>query len=132
MLDRAKLRHRTKGNIYLVSWKIYARPDGADNPGHDSRSDGRACGRYAAFVKRGQELAQLLCARCHAIAGPGPGTEEKSPPFSTLVSRLTLEGIADQLLEGLPLGHEPMPQWQFSEQQVEDLLFYIESVSAED
>ncbi len=85
-----------------------------------------------AYIKRGQELAQLLCIRCHAIAGPGPGTEEKSPPFSTLVSKLTLEGIADQLLVGLPLGHEPMPKWQFSEQQVEDLLFYIESVSAED
>ena len=86
----------------------------------------------AAYVKRGQELAQLLCARCHAIAGPGPGAEEKSPPFSTLVSTLTLEGIADQLLEGLPMGHDPMPKWQFSEQQVEDLLFYIESVSTED
>lgn len=84
-----------------------------------------------AYIKRGQELAQLLCARCHAIAGPGPGAEKKSPPFSTLVSTLTLEGIADQLLEGLPLGHEPMPQWQFSEQQVDDLLFYIESVSTE-
>ena len=65
-------------------------------------------------------------------AGQVPGAEEKSPPFSTLVSTLTLEGIADQLLEGLPMGHDPMPKWQFSEQQVEDLLFYIESVSTED
>lgn len=85
----------------------------------------------AASVQRGKELAQLLCMRCHAIEGPGPGTEEKSPPFSTLVPNLTLEGIADQLLEGLPLGHDPMPKWQFSEQQAEDLLLYVESVSAE-
>ena len=82
-------------------------------------------------VQRGKELAQLLCQRCHAIAGPGPGREEKSPPFSTLIDRLTLEGLADQILVGLPLGHEPMPKWQFSEQQAEDLLFYIDSVTAE-
>ncbi len=84
----------------------------------------------AASVQRGKELAQLLCTRCHAIEGPGPGTEEKSPPFSTLVPNLTLEGVADQLLEGLPLGHDPMPKWEFSEQQAIDLLLYIESVSA--
>ncbi len=86
----------------------------------------------AASVMRGKELAQLLCTRCHAIAGPGPGPEAKSPPFSTLMAKLTLEGVADQLLEGLPMGHDPMPRWQFSEQQVEDLLFYIDSVSAGD
>jgi len=82
-------------------------------------------------IVRGQELAQLLCKRCHAIAGPGPGKEEKSPPFSTLIAKLTLEGVADQLLEGLLMGHDPMPQWQFSERQGEDLLFYIDSVSTE-
>ncbi|MEO1161037.1 MAG: c-type cytochrome [Pseudomonadota bacterium] len=86
----------------------------------------------AASIQRGKELAQLLCMRCHAIEGPGPGKEKKSPPFSTLVPNLTLEGVADQLLEGLPLGHDPMPKWEFSEQQAEDLLFYIESVKAED
>ena len=83
-----------------------------------------------ASIQRGKELAQLLCMRCHAIAGPGPGKEQKSPPFSTLLPKLTLEGVADQLLEGLPLGHDPMPKWEFSEQQAEDLLLYIESVSA--
>ncbi|MEM7635417.1 MAG: c-type cytochrome [Pseudomonadota bacterium] len=84
----------------------------------------------AAAIQRGKELGQLLCARCHAIEGPGPGKEEKAPPFSTLVPNLTLEGVADQLLEGLPLGHDPMPKWEFSEQQALDLLLYIDSVSA--
>lgn len=82
----------------------------------------------AESIKRGLELSQLLCMKCHAISGPGPGPEEKSPPFATLVDKLTIEGIADQLLEGLPLGHEPMPRWEFSEQQAEDLLLYIEYI----
>jgi len=82
----------------------------------------------AESIKRGLELSQLLCMKCHAISGPGPGPEEKSPPFATLVDKLTIEGVADQLLEGLPLGHEPMPKWEFSEQQAEDLLLYIEYI----
>jgi mono/diheme cytochrome c family protein len=79
-------------------------------------------------IKRGLELSQLLCMKCHAITGPGPGTEEKSPPFTTLVEKLTIEGVADQLLEGLPMGHEPMPKWEFSEQQAEDLMLFIEYI----
>ena len=82
----------------------------------------------AESIKRGLELAQLLCMRCHAISGPGPGPNEKSPPFNTLVEKLSIEGVAVQLLEGLPLGHEPMPKWEFSEQQAEDLLLYIEYI----
>ncbi len=81
-----------------------------------------------ASIKRGHELAQLLCMRCHAITGTLPGPEEKAPPFATLVEKLTIEGVADQLLEGLPLGHDPMPQWEFSEQQAEDLLLYIDYI----
>jgi len=82
-----------------------------------------------ASIKRGHELAQLLCMRCHAITGPGPGPNEKSPPFTTLIPKLGLEGVADQLLEGLPMGHDPMPKWEFSEQQAEDLLLYLDYIA---
>ena len=100
-----------------------AQPPSAVDPEQQARDD-----ENAESIKRGLELAQLLCMKCHAISGPGPGPEEKSPPFATLVEKLTIEGVADQLLEGLPLGHEPMPKWEFSEQQAEDLLLYIEYI----
>ncbi len=100
-----------------------AQPPSAVDAEQQARDD-----ENAESIKRGLELAQLLCMKCHAITGPGPGPEEKSPPFATLVDRLTIEGVADQLLEGLPLGHEPMPPWEFSEQQAEDLLLYIEYI----
>ena len=80
-------------------------------------------------IQRGRELAQLLCQRCHAIEGAGPGPNKDAPAFQSLIDRLTLEGLADQIIVGLPLGHEPMPKWQFSEQQAEDLLLYIDSVT---
>ncbi|MGI9412476.1 MAG: c-type cytochrome [Hyphomicrobiales bacterium] len=82
-----------------------------------------------ASTERGRELAELLCAKCHAIGPDGESTNPKSPPFRTLEAKLTLEGIEDQVAEGLSLGHEPMPTWQFSSQQIEDLVTYIVSVS---
>ncbi len=81
-------------------------------------------------VQHGRELANLLCKRCHAISGPGPSPRKAAPPFSTLIGKLTFEGLADQLLEGLRLGHKPMPPWEFSERQALNLLVYIDSVSA--
>jgi len=83
----------------------------------------------SAEVMRGQELAQLLCARCHAIGPEGASTNPASPPFRTLEAKLTLEGVEDQIAEGLSLGHEPMPAWQFSSQQIVDLVSYIASLS---
>ena len=82
-------------------------------------------------VQRGRELAVLLCQRCHDIAGPGPSPNRLAPPFPTLIERLTMEGVADEIQEGLALGHEPMPPWTFSPQQVEDLLSYLYSISPE-
>ena len=83
----------------------------------------------SAEVMRGRELAELLCARCHAIGPTGDSTNPQSPPFRTLEAKLTLEGVEDQIAEGLSLGHEPMPPWQFSSQQIVDLVSYIASLS---
>ena len=82
-----------------------------------------------AEITRGRELAQLLCARCHAIGPAGDSTNSEAPPFRTLEEKLTLEGVEDQIAEGLSLGHEPMPAWQFSSQQIVDLVSYIASLS---
>ena len=82
-----------------------------------------------AEITRGRELAQLLCARCHAIGPAGDSTNPGAPPFRTLEEKLTLEGVEDQIAEGLSLGHEPMPPWQFSSQQIVELVSYIASLS---
>ena len=82
----------------------------------------------AGAVERGNEMAQLLCQRCHAIGLSGKSPNPLSPPFRTLQAKLTMEGLADEIDEGLLLGHRPMPPWQFSARQAEDLLAYIASL----
>ena len=80
-------------------------------------------------IQSGRELAQLLCARCHALSGEGDSPNTVAPPFRTLLAKLTLEGIEDELTEGISLGHQPMPEWQFSSQQVYDLTSFISSIA---
>ena len=79
-------------------------------------------------LERGYELARLACSRCHAIGQNDESTHPKAPPFRTLASRLTAEGLAEQLEIGLSLGHAPMPPWKISPQQSEDLLAYLLSL----
>ena len=82
----------------------------------------------AASTARGKALAELVCIRCHAVGPTGSSPNPKSPPFRTLLARLTIEGLMDEIDEGLPMGHRPMPPWNFSQEQKADLVNYIISL----
>lgn len=88
----------------------------------------QAAGATEEAEKRGAELARAVCADCHEVGPRGLSPNPKAPPFHQLIGRLTAEGIEDVLLEEIPLGHPPMPQWRFTPEQVEELLAYIESL----
>ncbi len=86
---------------------------------------------YEAAVQRGHDLATLMCARCHAVADEPQSPREGAPPFRTIMGRLTAEGLDDELSEGLVAGHDPMPRWLLSTRQIDDLFFYIDSISVQ-
>ena len=75
--------------------------------------------------QRGQDLAILVCDRCHAISTSGNSPDPKAPPFRQLVKKLSPEGLDEQLEVALSLGHSPMPPWKLSPEQATDLLTYI-------
>lgn len=81
-----------------------------------------------ASIERGGDLARLLCAKCHTLSARGKSPNANATPFRNLLQKLTLEGIEDELAEGILLGHQPMPQWQFSGQQIYDLSSFITSL----
>ena len=81
-------------------------------------------------IERGRDLARLACSRCHGISATDSSTHPKAPLFRKLVSRLTAEGLAEQLEIGLSLGHSPMPPWNVSTEQADDLLAYMISLQA--
>jgi mono/diheme cytochrome c family protein len=46
-------------------------------------------------IERGRAMAERLCARCHAISGPGPSPVAQAPAFSTLERKWPVEYLAE-------------------------------------
>jgi len=79
----------------------------------------------------GQELAERLCGRCHAVAGSGPSPVADAPAFSGLARKWPIDHIAESLAEGIVTRHSDdvrMPEFVLSPEQIDDLLEYLESV----
>jgi mono/diheme cytochrome c family protein len=87
-----------------------------------------ADGTVAGDPATGQALAERLCARCHAISGPGPSPLVQAPPFSGFERQWPVYYLAEAMAEGLVIGHGPMPEFTFTPQEIEDLLAYLHSV----
>lgn len=81
-------------------------------------------------VGRGRAMAEEQCARCHAIAGPGPSPVAQAPLFSGFERQWPVEYLAEAFAEGIATGHGPvrMPQFVFTPEEIDDLLAYLKSV----
>ncbi|MDA0662490.1 MAG: cytochrome c [Proteobacteria bacterium] len=90
-------------------------------------SDGavRAAGDEAAS---GRLLAQQFCARCHAIDATGKSPFEPAPPFRTLSAKYPLEELEEALAKGIIVGHEAMPEFQLSPEQIDSFIAYLHSL----
>jgi mono/diheme cytochrome c family protein len=82
-----------------------------------------------AAIKHGQEIAQHLCARCHAIGPEGQSPHPSAPPFRTIVAKGHPENLEEALGEGIVVGHADMPQFQFTPRDVGALIAYLKSLS---
>jgi cytochrome c len=78
-------------------------------------------------AERGRALAQIACARCHAIGPSGDSPLAEAPPFRVLHQRYPVEQIQEALAEGIKTGH-PMPEFQLDSTEIADLLSYLKSL----
>jgi cytochrome c len=78
-------------------------------------------------AERGRVLAQTICARCHAIGPSGYSPLSEAPPFRVLHERYRIEDIEEALAEGIKTTH-PMPEFQLSPPEINDLLAYLKSL----
>ncbi|MCP1966563.1 cytochrome c553 [Bradyrhizobium elkanii] len=82
----------------------------------------------AADQEQGRRLAQLYCARCHAIDRVSPSPLRIAPPFRTLHERYPVEMLQESLAEGIVTGHPTMPQFSFEPDQVGDFILFLKSL----
>lgn len=86
------------------------------------------CLPAAASPEQGQALAQMLCARCHAIERGARSSHPRAPPFAEVARRYPPEHLAEALAEGIIVGHSDMPVFQMSPEEIEGFLDYLEEI----
>ncbi|RAK67398.1 c-type cytochrome [Phenylobacterium kunshanense] len=87
-----------------------------------------ALAKTPAPVKRGHELARQACASCHAVEPGGTSPNPKAAPLASRDMR-HVAGIEGRLARLTREGHYGMPPQALTDEQVRDLLAYIESLA---
>ena len=77
----------------------------------------------------GRILAETNCAACHALGKTGDSPFAAAPPFRDVAGRYTEEELLDGFMEGLPVRHEAMPDWDMTEDQAIALTLFIMSLA---
>ena len=76
----------------------------------------------------GLELAEVHCSACHAVEQNDKSRMEKAPAFRNLGKRYPLEDLEESLAEGIVTGHEGMPEFSFSPEEIDAFLGYLSSI----
>jgi mono/diheme cytochrome c family protein len=81
--------------------------------------------KQSEILKHGKALAKLNCARCHSIELEGKSPHEKAPPFWTLFTRRSVDGIADMLVKQATPDKSDMPHFTITKKQARDIGIWI-------
>lgn len=81
-----------------------------------------------AIRTRGEEVAVQYCGACHATGKSGDSANPKSPVFRTILAKQPAGAIAEDLREGLLIGHKTMPRIQLQPTDVDALMAYLLSI----
>ena len=79
-------------------------------------------------ISRGQEIAENICAACHAVGRMGESPFPEAPPFRTLSRNYRVDSLEEALAEGISVGHPAMPEFQFEPNDVHALVAYLQSI----
>lgn len=81
-----------------------------------------------ADAAEGRRLAEIYCARCHAIGTEGESRHPMAPTFRTLSRNYPVNSLEEAFAEGILVGHRDMPEFQLEPQQIDDLVAYLQSI----
>ena len=77
--------------------------------------------------EQGQALAEKLCSGCHVTGADAGGAKpDGPPPFTTIANRP--EQTADRIKGVLIQPHAPMPDLQLTNDEMSDLIAYIDTM----
>jgi mono/diheme cytochrome c family protein len=80
------------------------------------------------LADQGQDLAQRLCASCHAIGRGERSPIPVAPAFRRIEPQVDLEQMVERLQNGLIAGHPEMPVFVLKENEARALVAYMKSL----
>ncbi|HYA30774.1 MAG TPA: cytochrome c [Acidobacteriota bacterium] len=75
--------------------------------------------------KQGLELLKQNCLGCHAVDKVSNSMDSNAPPFRKLYEKYPFSSLRLPLREGVLRGHPSMPRFQFSSEDVENIISYL-------
>jgi len=94
------------------------------NPGQPAED----AAMQSALIEDGRSIAESNCAACHAIGTTGESPNPQAPVFRVLLSRYNADVLETELIIGMRVAHEPMPEFQFDPLAAGALIAYLRSV----
>ena len=80
-------------------------------------------------LANGRRIATEQCASCHAIDRTAPSPRPDAPPLRNVLAVYDTDNLAYRFVEGMKVGHDDMPLFDFDIHTADDLLAYIASIS---
>jgi cytochrome c len=98
--------------VLVVLWAVLAPEAAAQSP---------------LMPEKGRTIAARKCAPCHAIGHDDEQPHAIVTPFRDLHRRYPIEMLTDALKTGIISGHDEMPMFELSREDMRALLAYIDS-----
>jgi tetratricopeptide (TPR) repeat protein len=79
-------------------------------------------------VRHGKGLAEANCSNCHAVGIADASPNRNAPEFRNLYRRHRLLALRDPITRGIAAPHDQMPQFMLSDEDVDTIVAYINSL----
>lgn len=81
-----------------------------------------------AQAAEGYRIAKEHCATCHAIDAMSASPRSEAPPLRAILTRVPEGMLTDHLIEGVRIGHDEMPRFDFTVRAADTLVAYLKSI----
>lgn len=83
---------------------------------------------YVGDPQTGRDVAERLCASCHAIGPTGESPNSSAPPLRNILAGYGEDRLAKDLERSVSISHLRMPTFYFGEHHAIDLVAYIKTI----
>lgn len=83
---------------------------------------------YSGDPETGRQVAQSLCASCHAIGATGESPNPGAPPLRFVLAGYDADRLAKDLEESVSISHLKMPTFYFGEHHAADVVAYLQTI----